>query len=188
MKWISRSRLLLSAALVATLLAAWFAPEKQEDEGVVLARSTRPQFDSSRPDMARNTFVIQDGSRKTAAAKSVEILRIRERQALENEEVSLFSAADWQQPEAIPSETFPLEEAPPPAPTAPPLSFRIMGRYMDGGQSVVFLQQAEQSWAVREGDTLDGLYKVEHIGHDVVQLRYLPLDEVQTLSVDDGAL
>jgi hypothetical protein len=186
MKRISRSRLILAVTLSATLLAAWFAPEQRQDEDVVLMRPAQSQSESPQSNMARNLFV-RDVSRKTTAAEAVEVLRIKERQALEDDDVSLFAATDWRQPEALLPERIPLEDAPPPAPTAPPLSFRIMGRYTEGGQSAVFLQREEQSWAVREGDMLDGLYQVEYIGHDVVRLRYLPLDEVQTLSADDGA-
>jgi hypothetical protein len=57
-----------------------------------------------------------------------------------------------------------------------------MGRYEDAGKSVVFLLQADKSWAVSEGDTFSS-YKVEHITANAVHVRYLPLNETQILDV-----
>jgi hypothetical protein len=174
MKQISRSRLGLAAALVATLLAAWFAPEKQEDDIVL---NTRPAPTNTAP---------QPPVRAIVSGGDIEVLKINERQALDEEAVSLFAATEWQQSEALTQEEAGLEGASTQASTAPPLPFRIMGRYVEDGQSVVFLQQADQSWVVRKGDTLAGAYKVEYIGDNAIRLRYLPLNEVQTLTTESA--
>lgn len=79
----------------------------------------------------------------------------------------------------------PEEEADePPAPEpprAPPLPFAYIGRYVDGDRVVLFLTQGEESHAVREGDTIDGVYRVDSITEARVQLTYLPLNQRQEL-------
>ncbi|MCA3166069.1 MAG: hypothetical protein ING21_06165 [Burkholderiales bacterium] len=48
---------------------------------------------------------------------------------------------------------------------------------------MVFLLQADQSWAIREGDTFSENYRVERITSNAIHLRYLPLNEVQVLEI-----
>jgi hypothetical protein len=172
----------LGVALVAVLVAAWFAPEPQDEEGVVLnVRPTRP---AASPVAGNLTAGTSSPTRNALPTAPVEVLQIRARQARDEDEISLFAAADWQQREqaaTASSNAEPLEEAPAPPPAAPPLPFRVMGRYVEDGQTQVFLQQADRNWIVREGDILAESYKVESIKANAIHLRYLPLDEVQIL-------
>lgn len=72
----------------------------------------------------------------------------------------------------------------PPKPTAPPLPFGYMGRMQEeGGRAVVYLTQGARAYSVKQGDTLDGTYRVDDISRTQVALTYLPLDIKQTLDI-----
>jgi hypothetical protein len=85
---------------------------------------------------------------------------------------------------AAPKHKAPLEvAAPPPAPVAPPMPYRVAGQVVHDGPPRVVLARDDRVFLVREGDMLDGGYRVESIKSDAVTLVYTPLDERQTLAV-----
>ena len=73
--------------------------------------------------------------------------------------------------------------APPPAPVAPPMPYRVAGQVVHDGPPRVVLARDDRVFFVREGDMLEGGYRVESIKSDAVTLVYTPLDERQTLAV-----
>ena len=73
--------------------------------------------------------------------------------------------------------------APPPAPVAPPMPYRVAGQVVHDGPPRVVLAREDRVFFVREGDVLEGGYRVESIKSDAVTLVYTPLDERQTLAV-----
>ena len=79
----------------------------------------------------------------------------------------------------------PVEAAapPPPAPVAPPMPYRVAGQVVHDGPPRVVLAREDRVFFVREGDLLEGGYRVESIKSDAVTLVYTPLDERQTLAV-----
>ena len=70
-------------------------------------------------------------------------------------------------------------------PSAPVLPFTYMGKLLSGGDLAVFLIQGERNLVVHEGDTIDALYRVEHIAEGAITLVYLPLDQRQTLIIGE---
>ena len=83
-----------------------------------------------------------------------------------------------------PSKSKPAAEPPPPpAPVAPPMPYRVAGQVIHDGPPRVVLARDDRVFFVREGDTLDGGYRVESIKSDAVTLVYTPLDERQKLPV-----
>jgi len=72
-----------------------------------------------------------------------------------------------------------------PPPSAPVLPFTYMGKLLSGGDRAVFLIQGERNLVVHEGDTIDALYRVEHIAEGAITLVYLPLDQRQTLIIGE---
>jgi len=72
-----------------------------------------------------------------------------------------------------------------PPPSAPVLPFTYMGKLLSGGDLAVFLIQGERNLVVHEGDTIDALYRVEHIAEGAITLVYLPLDQRQTLIIGE---
>ncbi len=83
---------------------------------------------------------------------------------------------------AAPKHKAPVE-APPPPPVAPPMPYRVAGQVVHDGPPRVVLARDDRVFFVREGDMLEGGYRVESIKSDAVTLVYLPLDERQTLAV-----
>ncbi len=91
-----------------------------------------------------------------------------------------FAKKTWRKP------VRPKVEAPKP-PEAPPLEFVCFGRFVDEkGRLMVFLQKGEGGpiFLVTTGDMLDGVYRVESIQDNLINLRYLPLGLMQTLRMN----
>jgi hypothetical protein len=71
--------------------------------------------------------------------------------------------------------------APSPPPAAPPMPFTYMGKLLSGPEAKVFLTLGDRNLVLREGDTVDSIYRVEKIAEGAITLVYLPLDERQTI-------
>jgi hypothetical protein len=71
---------------------------------------------------------------------------------------------------------------PPPARSAPPLPFVYMGKLLSTEDISVFLIHGDRNLIVREGDTIDSVYRVERIAERALTLTYLPLNQRQTLT------
>jgi hypothetical protein len=84
---------------------------------------------------------------------------------------------------AAPKHKAAVEAPPPPAPVAPPMPYRVAGQVVHDGPPRVVLARDDRVFFVREGDVLEGGYRVESIKSDAVTLVYMPLDERQTLAV-----
>ncbi len=74
-------------------------------------------------------------------------------------------------------------DLPPPPPQAPPLPYTYMGKIMDGGQVIVFLAKQDHNYMVKQGETIDGAYRIDEIRGGTMTLTYLPLDQKQTLAI-----
>lgn len=166
-------RLFLGFLLIGTLVAAWFAPPRDSDDVQLSARARDVAATTAKPE-----FSAVDRSR----GEGVDVLSIRPRDENNDEDERLFASMQWTQ-ERSPVESDQIQrEQPDLPPQAPPLPFRVLGRYDESGQTLVFLEYQEQSLVVRAGETIGSDYKVESINDSTVILRYLPLDQVQTLA------
>ena len=91
-----------------------------------------------------------------------------------------FDARSW----APPAPVAPVRAAAaPPKPVAPPMPYRVAGQVSHDGVMEVVLARDDRVFTVREGGTLDNVYRVESIKPDAVTLVYLPLDERQQIPV-----
>jgi Tfp pilus assembly protein PilP len=168
---------LLGAALVLTLLAIWYAPASPDEAGVAEPAPRRV--------VVAATADVQ--ARRAPAPAFADVLTIRPRTPADGQqdpEAGLFAATRWTpaEAEAAPASAAAAETAQQ-APVAPPLPFRVLGSYVQGGQVVVFLQQNDMNLVVRVGDTIGETYKVDSLDSSTLKLRYLPLDQVQTLEL-----
>ncbi len=93
-----------------------------------------------------------------------------------------FASRSWQPPAPK------LSSAPdvPPAPIAPPMPYRYAGKLVQGGQQSVLLAKGDMLFPVKEGETLNGAYRVESIGETQVTLTYLPLAHEERIPVDSS--
>lgn len=115
-------------------------------------------------------------SQNSATKEVVERFALRERVPLSETDGALFGSRAWQPP---PSQT----ASKPAAPTAPPMPYRFAGKLLQDGRLQVFLSKGDTTIPVREGETLDGIYRVESIGEDHITLVYLPLKHKETIPV-----
>lgn len=88
----------------------------------------------------------------------------------------LFASRSWVPP--------PPAAPPQEKPTAPPLSFVYLGKVQEQGNWKVFLGREDSTWVLKTGDQLGDAYRVESITPPTMTLRYLPLNEPQTLSIE----
>jgi hypothetical protein len=70
-----------------------------------------------------------------------------------------------------------------PVPVAPPMPYRFAGRVLKGSEEEVLISKGDLVFPVKVGDTLDGMYKVESIGADRIELLYIPLGTSERILV-----
>lgn len=167
-------RSMLFLGLCATLLAAYFAPP-QAGEAIVLSERAKA-----------STLPVPQSTRREPAAPATEVLAIKSRDIdqPDDDPVSLFASRSAPVPKVAPPPIVASAPAlPPAAPQAPPLPFKVLGRFAEGEDAGVFLQLNDQNLVVRVGDTIGEHYKVESLNGPILSLRYAPLNLVQTLDV-----
>ncbi|GGC87189.1 hypothetical protein [Undibacterium terreum] len=101
-------------------------------------------------------------------------------------EIDPFAPRGWQAPPILVQQQVvaTVQVSAPPGPVGPPpLPFRFMGRMNDDGQQVVYLSRGDQAIIARNGDTLEGTYKVLGIEQQRIQFEYLPTGEKQELAL-----
>ena len=72
---------------------------------------------------------------------------------------------------------------PPPPPQAPPLPYTYVGKILEGNQVIVFLSKQDRNYVVKQGETVDGTYRVDDIKGGTMVFTYLPLDQQQILAI-----
>jgi len=118
-----------------------------------------------------NTVGPKDAVAKEGAGR----FALRERVPLGESQGAPFGSRAWPPPSQIASK--------PAAPTVPPMPYRFAGKLLQNGKLQVFLSKGDATIPVREGETLDGIYRVESIGEDRITLVYLPLKHKETIPV-----
>jgi len=109
-------------------------------------------------------------------APSDNALQLPDRRGLERARGELFGA-----PPAPPKATPTVVVAP--TPVAPPMPYRFAGKVRKGAEEEVLLSKGDLVFAIKVGDTLDGMYRVESIGADRIELLYLPLGTPERIMV-----
>ena len=182
-----KRRLLLGAALVATLAAAWFAPEEAGDDARVDLAVERPTAAAGSGDPAQSAQNAED-RRAALAALDVDLIRQRDSGSVADD---AFRRKSWyvappppppRPPVVVPEVELP-PPAPPPPPKAPPLPFKHLGRIVEAGRSLPmhYLMDGDRMLIVSEGDLIGGKYRfIGQIGNQL-QFIYLPLNERQNL-------
>ena len=68
---------------------------------------------------------------------------------------------------------------------APPLPYAFIGKKHEADSWEVYLTRGEMTFVAREGEVLEGAYRVDKIQPPTLTVTYLPLGEVQTLAIGD---
>lgn len=95
--------------------------------------------------------------------------------------IDIFAVRTWEPP-APPPEV--AADLPPPAPQAPPIPFRFIGKLEERGKPVVyFLSEGEQILVVSPGDLIKGNYRVGKIEGGELHFLYRPMNLKQSIPV-----
>ena len=179
---VRRTGLWVAVAVAAALLVALAPPAPN---AAALVQSV-PRPASATPNAA--------SPRQTApSAAQSQVLRVLPRRVMDATPGD--GGALWALPPAAPPPVPPPRNVAPapvavasvaaPAPAAaPPLPFRLIGRYADGEREGVVLQGPEgEVFIAHAGETLAGNYRVESLSGNLMVLHYLPLDLRQTMDI-----
>jgi len=156
----TQRRYLLAIALLATVAAAVFAPDEAPPE--IAAPAVRPA--------SGDHADVQPG----AAAGNLEA-------RYDADAAPIFAVTTWQspKPQREPVRTVAPEPA---APQAPPVPFRVLGKFVENGIAGVFVLYNDRTLAARAGDRLTENYEVASITDQIMTVRYLPLNVTQDVS------
>jgi hypothetical protein len=166
---------ILGPLLVGSALLALFG-DKTPVDGAVVAVASRAPVASSGHSAA--------GLTAPAPQPEARVLVPREQLVTSGQRApvrDLFSQHSW----TPPSPKIKPMVLPEPVPTAPPLPFAYLGKKLEGGAWEVYLGQGEKTFVVREGQVLEGQYRVESIKPPQMGLMYLPLGQAQNLSIGE---
>lgn len=160
-----RRHLALGLALLATLAAVfWTEPQESPDEDVVSAVRTPRVAERARPQAGEEGRAARmDAGERLARARS-----------------NLFPRQTWVPPPPPPK---PEVLPPPPPPQAPPLPFKYLGRWVDGGKETVFLLQGDIPVPAEVGKVLPGSWRVDEVSTSRVVFTYLPLNLQSNLGI-----
>ena len=114
------------------------------------------------------------------AGDSLALERLK-RSRMAVKEVAIFNAKSWYVPPPPP------KPAPPPPPSAPPLPFTFLGKKMEpGGKPTIFLAGSNRVYLVKDGETIDNIYRVEGVEDGKLVLTYLPLQIKQYIHIGEA--
>lgn len=74
----------------------------------------------------------------------------------------------------------------PPPPTAPPLPFIYIGKLGEEGQYTVFLSARGRNFAVKAGEVVAQVYRIEEIKPPMMTMTYLPMKIKQTMQIGEA--
>jgi len=117
----------------------------------------------------------QDPERAAAPASEAKQPGIPARSALGRIAADPFSAQSW-----LPRRK-PAVVSAPPDPVTPPLPYRFAGQFQRESGIEVYVARGEEIFPAKEGDTLDGQYKVDSVSATEVSFIYLPTGARQTV-------
>lgn len=160
-------------------LTAWLAlgapePESTPADDEVVQPVPRPAAHSPSP-VASNGVSNRPASRAETALISRD--KLYPHNTANTTDRDLFASIDWTPP-------------PPPAPqpvaaepVAPALPFSFLGKQKTETGWEVFLVKGETTFIVRESQAFADSYRVESIHPPQMTVTYLPLDQIQTLTI-----
>ncbi|MFC3110106.1 hypothetical protein ACFQAT_24705 [Undibacterium arcticum] len=94
---------------------------------------------------------------------------------------ALFGDQSWMPPPQRQSQLLkPL------APSAPALPFSYLGKKIEDGKWEVYIARGEQTFIVSAGSVVDGSYRVDAITPPTLFLTFLPLNQVQMLTIGEA--
>lgn len=142
------------------------------------------------PAARQGARAADSGTRAVAAGNDKTDLRLRtdrldaRQQALATKEprarapqpqAGPFDSVSWRPPAP------PALPPPAPKPTAPPFPYTYVGGLLDNNVRTAFFEKSERVVALKAGDIVDGVYRVDQMTDKQMQLTYLPLEQRLTV-------
>jgi len=166
----SRREWTLLAVVAALILVVVVTEQKGEDKAGTLAEARPAVRTKSAPGRAADTG-------------DLDLAQLR-REAAAGEPENVFASKSWYVPPPPPPP--PPVVVAPVVPTAPPLPFTYLGQYADAGKPIFLLVKGDRILTVKEGEVIDGNYRVDGIAGSKLGLTYLPLNIKQTLETGNA--
>lgn len=174
----NKRQVILAAALLLTLAATaygWVNDRKAAMASTVEAAepTIRPQLD------------VWPESAPTLPARNLpeaasDIFAVKKEPEPEPKKVVVSPPALLPPPVTLPpQQTLPLP------PAAPPLPFTYLGKLGEDGKFTVFLSVRGRSFAVKTGDTVAQVYRVDEIRPPMMALTYIPMNIKQTMQIGE---
>jgi len=136
-------------------------------------------YQPARNDVAKGE--TREAAPTTAArANSTESLQVPERRALSPVRGELFGAPP------PPPQSVAGAASVPAVQTAPPMPYRFAGRVRKGAEEEFLISKGDLIFPVKEGDTIDGTYKVVAVKADGIELIYIPLGTTERVVVSSS--
>jgi hypothetical protein len=170
----SKREWVLLALVPALILVAAGAAQDGKDQTATIAEPK-----AAAPKTNTNANASTNNANRAADTGELDLAPLR-REPDAREPANAFTSKSWYVPPPAPP---PPPPAPPPPPTAPPLPFAYLGRFQDKGRAVIFLVKDDRVLTVKEGDIIEGNYRVDGIVGSKLELTYLPLDIKQALNI-----
>ncbi len=147
--------------------------------GAVAATGALVAYEPARDDASKSQPRESAAPASAARGNAGEGLQVPERRALGQVRGELFGA-----PPAPPAPQ-PAASAPgaPAVAVAPPVPYRFAGRVRKGAEEEFLLSKGDLIFPVKEGDTLDGTYRVVAVKAEGIELIYLPLGTTERIIV-----
>lgn len=165
--------LILGGTLAVTLaLVAWLGKEPEEPAGTTEARPSASARSA--------TGTTRSGAEKPVPPTEAGNSRLsRSEPAAEKREIrDIFPQQTWQPPPP------PAASQPAGPPQPPALPFTYLGKLIDDGRVTIYLGQGqERNLAVRQGDVINGTYRVKRISPAAVTFVYIPMNKQQVLKI-----
>jgi hypothetical protein len=145
--------------------------------GAVAVAVVLVAYEPARDEAAKSEPREAAGPASVARGKASEGLQVPERRTLGKVRGELFGA-----PPAPPQ---PVASAPsaPAVAVAPPVPYRFAGRVRKGAEEEFLLSKGDLIFPVKEGETLDGTYRVVAVKADGIELLYLPRGTTERIIV-----
>lgn len=170
-------KLLLFAVLAGVAALAWFAPEPVDERASPRVAAVTPKSDAT-------TGAVKGSSNKQAAQEANIVAELPRRDPLGKAKQDIFGFQTWQPPPPPPPKLAPAPPPPPPVP--PPNPYRFAGRFLQDGQTQVFLTRGEYPVPIKVGDVLDGSYRIDAISGASIALTYVPLNYKEIIPIPTG--
>jgi hypothetical protein len=177
---LNKKHLLLGIAGVAAFAAAYWLGQMGDNEVAVVQAVNRASNAGKPANRGLSPQTLAPSTLQTPARNLV---------AFDNEK-DIFSPHSWLPPPPPPAPPqVAAPSPPPPPPMAPPLPFSFFGALDEKGLARrVFLTKGDQLVIVKANDVVEGQYRVDRITDNAVDLTYLPLNQKQSISIQQGGL